>query len=131
MVPAGQWPLPTTSDAVHYMAKAQEAVQLALQLWQGVNVTSFQVPFTTGGLTASLPGIFVTPDPSQQLPLLVFTTGTDYPKEVHTRYSHCTDGHLPLHSLNGCDGVAWAWPLCGLTPGALQLLSDRGSVNAR
>lgn len=59
--------------------------RLALHQWEGVNATYFSVPFTSNGLTADLPGIFVTPDAAQQLPLLIFITGTDFSKEVCRR----------------------------------------------
>ena len=31
----------------------------------------------------SMPGFLVTPDPTKQLPLILYIGGTDYPKEVH------------------------------------------------
>ena len=80
------------------MSKAQEATRLGLEQWQAVNATYFRVPYQSGGVSVELPGIFLTPDPSQQLPLLIWVTGMDYPKEVrlalHCMQIQCMDSQL-------------------------------------
>ena len=61
----------------------RDAVSKALQVWQGVTSTYFTVNYTVNGSSpVPLPGIFMTPDASKRLPLVIQGTGFDYPKEV-------------------------------------------------
>ena len=80
---AGAWLLPTTDAAQDALSKMRDAVRNALQVWQGVESTYFSVNYTFNGSDpVPLPGIFMTPDASKRLPLVIQGTGFDYPKEV-------------------------------------------------
>lgn len=43
----------------------------------------FNVSFNNGTAMAQLPGVFITPNASAKLPLVIITGGTDFPKEVY------------------------------------------------
>ena len=76
---AGAWPLPTTDAAQDALSKMRDAVRNALQAWQGVESTYFSVNYTFNGSDpVPLPGIFMTPDASKRLPLVIQGTGFDY-----------------------------------------------------
>ena len=67
---------------------AQEAVtafRKGAEIYPGWTTLNFTTPFNNGTTTADLRGIFITPDSTTLLPLVIITGGTDYPKEVIIR----------------------------------------------
>ena len=76
---AGLWPFPMTEEAQDALSKMRDSLRNAFEVSQGVEVIYFNVSYN-GSLT--LPGFFVTPDASKQLPLVIQGTGFDFPKEV-------------------------------------------------
>ena len=63
-------------------SKAVAAFNMGIALHPGWTVMNFSVPFNNGSADISMPGFLVTPDASKPLPLMLYTGGTDYPKEV-------------------------------------------------
>ena len=80
---AGAWPAITQEESQDAVTKSRNALRNAFDAWEGVTALYFNVSYTVNGTdTAALPGIFVTPDASQKLPLVIVGTGLDWPKEV-------------------------------------------------
>lgn len=61
----------------------RDGLRNASEAWQGIKVSYFNVSYVVNSsYTAPLPGIFITPDANQKLPLIIVGAGFDWPKEV-------------------------------------------------
>lgn len=80
-----QWPFPVSEGglrAAENSTKAFDEYLKNLEKARGYAVEYLDIPFSNGTTSVDLPGVFITPDPSKKLPLVIVNTGTDYPKEA-------------------------------------------------
>ncbi len=81
----GQWAYPVSDEALEAQKNGFESWFEAMKLKEktvGWSVTKVSIPFSNGTTTVELPGVFVTPDPTKRLPLILMNSGTDYPMEA-------------------------------------------------
>lgn len=80
---ASQWPFPVSDQALQANKKSREAFNEYLNLkakTDGYEVfTDLSLPYSNGTVEVGMPAVFVTPDSSKRLPLIILNTGTDYP----------------------------------------------------
>ena len=86
--PAGFQPFPFSSAAIQAASQAVAAFNKGMALHQGWTMMPFTVPFNNGTADTTMPGFLVTPDPSKALPVVLYTGGTDGPKEVGPQRLH-------------------------------------------
>ena len=79
---AATWPYAFSEGAIQLSQQAASAFQAGLDLHPSWKNLYFNTSFNNGSATAQLPAVFLTPDPSKKLPLVIITTGTDYTKEA-------------------------------------------------
>lgn len=80
-----QWPFPMSEGgltAAKNSTKAFDDYLTNLEKSRGYTVEYLDIPFSNGTASVDLPGVFITPDPTKKLPLVILNTGTDYPKEA-------------------------------------------------
>jgi len=82
-----QWPFPVSEGGLEAARNSTKAFDQYLETLEkdpkkNYTVEYLSIPFSNGTASVELPGIFVTPDPSKKLPLVILNTGTDYPKEA-------------------------------------------------
>ncbi|KAI8105185.1 hypothetical protein M9435_000355 [Picochlorum sp. BPE23] len=80
-----QWPFPVSEGglrAAENSTKAFDDYLTNLETSRGYTVEYLDIPFSNGTVSVDLPGVFITPDPTKKLPLVILNTGTDYPKEA-------------------------------------------------
>ena len=75
MYSLAQWPLPSTQDSIKVLNKSYTALYDALSYTPQFSQVCTQIPYTNNGETVFLNGVFASPNPQQQLPLIVVTTG--------------------------------------------------------
>ena len=80
-----QWPFPVSEQGLEAQRNGLEAFKNYLseiEKSRGYHVEWLTIPFSNGTTEADLPAVFVTPDPTKKLPLVILNTGTDYPIEA-------------------------------------------------
>ena len=82
-----QWPFPVSKGGLEAARNSTKAFDKYMETLENdpkknYTVEYLSIPFSNGTTSVDLPGVFVTPDPSRKLPLVVLNTGTDYPKEA-------------------------------------------------
>eukprot|EP00889_Picochlorum_renovo_P002133 jgi/Picre1/29163/NNA_004556.t1 len=80
-----QWPFPVSEGglrAAENSTKAFDDYLMNLETSRGYTVEYLDIPSLNGTVSVDLPGVFITPDPTKKLPLVILNTGTDYPKEA-------------------------------------------------
>ena len=82
-----QWPFPVSQGGLEAARNSTKAFDKYMETLENdpkknYTVEYLSIPFSNGTTSVDLPGVFVTPDPSRKLPLVVLNTGTDYPKEA-------------------------------------------------
>ncbi len=86
--PAATWPYAFSEEAMELSVQASSAFQSGLDLHPTWKNLYFNTSFSNGTASTQLPAIFITPDSSHKLPLVIITTGTDYTKEVSNAAPH-------------------------------------------
>jgi pimeloyl-ACP methyl ester carboxylesterase len=80
-----QWPFPVSDKGLQAAKNSTIAFDKYLSYLgqtRGYYVQRIDIPFNNGTVDVNLPGIFISPDPSQKMPVVILNTGTDYPKEA-------------------------------------------------
>lgn len=82
-----QWPFPVSKGGLEAARNSTNAFDKYMETLENdpkknYTVEYLSIPFSNGTTSVDLPGVFVTPDPSKKLPLVILNTGTDYPKEA-------------------------------------------------
>ncbi len=80
-----QWPFPVSEQGLEAQRQGLEAFKQYLSMLEksrGYHVEWLSIPYSNGTTEANLPAVFVTPDPTKKLPLVILNTGTDYPIEA-------------------------------------------------
>ena len=81
----GQWVYPVSEEALKAQKNGFESWYESMKLkekTEGYSVTKVSIPFSNGTTSVDLPGVFITPDPTKRLPIILMNTGTDYPMEA-------------------------------------------------
>jgi hypothetical protein len=77
------WRFPVSDASLSAVNKSSAAFKEYLSLKEktdGFKVfTDLTIPFSNGTVDVDLPAVFVTPDATKRLPLIILNTGTDYP----------------------------------------------------
>lgn len=80
-----QWPFPVSEQGLEAQKQGLQAFKEYLSILEklrGYYVKWLSIPFSNGTTEANLPAVFVSPDPTKKLPLVILNTGTDYPIEA-------------------------------------------------
>ncbi len=77
------WPFPVSEQSLEAAKKSRtvflEYLQLKAETDGYTVLTDISIPYSNGTVDVNLPAVFVTPDPTKRLPLIILNTGTDYP----------------------------------------------------
>ena len=81
----GQWAYPVSEAALEAQKNGFESWYESMKLREqtdGWTVKKVSIPFNNGTTSVDLPGVFITPDATKRLPIILMNTGTDYPMEA-------------------------------------------------